>query len=147
MRVSEAALALITRVNPLGKTEYLTQWNEKWQAYSLIGGHREDGESFRDCCIREIEEELGLKRDVDFTLADRPERPTYEYTAFSKSAQEVTCYQVELFSARIARSAMTAIEAIHDIRWLTVGEIQHRQTSTGRTVSEQIAIILQHLGD
>ena len=50
MRVSEAALALITRVTPQGEAEYLTQWNEKWQAYSLIGGHREPDESFRDCC-------------------------------------------------------------------------------------------------
>ena len=41
MRISEAALALITRINAHGETEYLTQWNEKWQAYSLIGGHRE----------------------------------------------------------------------------------------------------------
>ena len=54
MRFSEAALALITRVNAQGETEYLTQWNEKWQAYSLIGGHHEEGESFRECCIREI---------------------------------------------------------------------------------------------
>ena len=39
MRISEAALALITRVNMRGEMEYLTQWNEKWQAYSLIGAH------------------------------------------------------------------------------------------------------------
>lgn len=147
MRVSEAALALITRVNAQGETEYLTQWNEKWQAYSLIGGHREAGESFRECCIREVEEELGLKRDVDFTVADDPVTPTCEYTAYSHSALEKTRYRVSVFPAQVAPGVMHMIDATHGNRWLNASEIIDRQTSTGRTVSDQIAFTLQLTGN
>lgn len=66
MKISHAVLALITRINLHGETEYLTQWNNGWQAYSLIGGHVEADDSFRECCDRGVEEELELKYESEF---------------------------------------------------------------------------------
>jgi len=53
MRTSTAAIAAIQQHDA-----WLVQWNENWNAYSLIGGHLETGESFRECCEREIMEAL-----------------------------------------------------------------------------------------
>ncbi len=58
MRTSQAGLALIRRHQPAdGETQYMSQWSETWHRYSLVGGHVEPSESFRDCTIREIAEE------------------------------------------------------------------------------------------
>ncbi len=71
MRTSQAALALFSRVNSHGENEYLTQWNKAWQAYSLIGGHVEVGETFRACCVREVVEELECDA-AQFLVATKP---------------------------------------------------------------------------
>src|SRR5438128_10124068 len=73
MRLSEAGLALVRRVGPDGAPEYLVQWNDNWQRFSLPGGHVEPGESFRACCAREVAEELGLSAGTDFRVAPEPE--------------------------------------------------------------------------
>lgn len=143
MRISEAALALITRVNAQDEAEYLTQWNEKWQAYSLIGGHREEGESFRECCLREVEEELGLKRIADFTVAAKSVGSTVDFTMDSMSAGEETRYGIELFRAEIASANVyDAVNAAPLNRWLSASEIENRMTEDGRTVSEQVFRVL-----
>jgi hypothetical protein len=137
MRVSEAALALITRVDAQGEMEYLSQWNEKWQAYALVGGHRENGESFRDCCLREIEEELALLRNVDFTIAAEPLVPRIEFTAFSKSAKQDSAYRIELFSTQLKQTPnVAAIGANTENRWLQAADIFRGSTSDGRAVAE-----------
>ena len=46
--------------------------NAKWQALSLIGGQKHDDEKFRECCIREVCEELALSLD-QFQVADEPD--------------------------------------------------------------------------
>lgn len=147
MRISEAALALITRVNTQDETEYLTQWNEKWQAYSLIGGHREEGESFRECCIREIEEELELKRDVNFGVPETPVAPTVEFMMYSKTAGEETRYRMQLFRVEIGSARdRELIDANPVNRWLSESEIGNRLSSEGRPVSEQVVRVLTASG-
>ncbi|NIY14612.1 MAG: NUDIX domain-containing protein, partial [Nitrospinaceae bacterium] len=71
MRSSEGALAWITRDGAMGQ-EWLTRWNRKWNNRSLIGGHREDGESFRDCLVREILEETGIREGEDYVMSSEP---------------------------------------------------------------------------
>lgn len=142
-RSSHAGLALIARVNAAGGTEVLAQWNERWQAWSLIGGHREAGESFRECCLREVEEELGLRREIDFTVAAAPISPTVEFTMFSKSARAETRYAMELFSVEILSTAACDAIDVHPLnRWLSAAEIAQRQTTDGRPVSEQVPRVL-----
>ena len=65
MRLSEAAVALIRREQD-GRTFWLARWNRNWRAYHLVGGHRRPGESFRDCLVREIAEELHLREGTDY---------------------------------------------------------------------------------
>ena len=147
MRTSEASLALITRVNALGETEYLTQWNEKWQAYSLIGGHREESESFRECCIREVEEELGLRRDVGFAVPEVPITPAIEFVMYSKTAGEETRYRMQLFRVEIASARdCDLIDANRINRWLSESEIVNRLTRDDRSVSEQVVRVLKASG-
>lgn len=47
--------------------EYLMGWNHWRQDWEIFGGCRDEGESVRDCIIREGMEELGLK-NVDYTF-------------------------------------------------------------------------------
>lgn len=141
MRISEASLALITRVNAQGETEYLTQWNEKWHAYSLIGGHREEGESFRECCIREVEEELGLTRDVDFILTDSPINPSLRFTGFSRSAQVDTMFVFELFEAMLCCS----IGRLNDCHWVQFAEAKSGIAPDGRAIADQVFRTISHV--
>lgn len=143
MRVSEAALALITRIGPGGVKSYLTQWNQKWQAYSLIGGHRRLDESFRDCCIREVEEELGLQRDIDFYVALEPITPQCEYCAFSQSARVMTQYRIELFPTQINSSrCIEKLSTIPGNRWVTEPEARNKLTNDDQPVAVQVMTIL-----
>ena len=143
MRTSEAALALITRINPQMETAYLTQWNEKWQAYSLIGGHREEGESFRDCCIREIAEELALVSENDFHVANEPLNGFCQYTAFSQSAKVMTKYRVQLFNTKLLHQEVYRKISSDPVNcWLTSAEITRMSTPTGDIVSSPVATVL-----
>ncbi len=57
-RFSRASVALITRTRN-GQTEWLLQWNNKWQTMNLIAGHREPTDvNDMACLVREIHEEL-----------------------------------------------------------------------------------------
>ena len=46
--------------------EYLLGWNRWRQDWEIFGGCKEEGETLRECIIREAEEELGLK-NVEYT--------------------------------------------------------------------------------
>jgi 8-oxo-dGTP pyrophosphatase MutT (NUDIX family) len=143
MRISEAGLALFHRQGPAG-TEYLTQWSDAWQSYSLIGGHVEPGESFRACCVREIAEELELTPDVDFRVAADPLRPLCEYTAMSKAAGVETRYRVELYAAELlTRAAEAKVNANAANRWLTEAEIRRHVCADGKEISIQVETVLE----
>jgi 8-oxo-dGTP pyrophosphatase MutT (NUDIX family) len=79
--------------------------NEHWQRYSFVGGHKRPDESFRDCMIREIAEELLLGEGRDFLVADRP-LARLEYTAWSQSAGQETRYTIELFQVQLQGDAI-----------------------------------------
>jgi len=59
MRESLGALALIRKEAEEG-TLWLGRWNRHWRSYSLVGGHKHPQETFGECIIREVGEELGL---------------------------------------------------------------------------------------
>lgn len=46
--------------------EYLMGWNKWRQDWEIFGGCMEEGETLRDCIVREAKEELGLQ-GVEFT--------------------------------------------------------------------------------
>ena len=144
MRQPRAAIALIRREFE-SSTQWLAQWNEGWRAYSFIGGHKRDEESFRECMIREIEEELGLREGADVLV---PTAPLHlEYTAVSPRAGAETEYVVELFDVGLLGDrAIAAISANQDNRWLSEPEIMRGQCHDGRPVSETPRRFLNSIG-
>lgn len=103
MRTSQAALAIITRISSLGNPEYLTQWNNAWNAYSLIGGHVEEGETFQQCCIREVAEELVCGPD-SITAAPYP-YATLRFREFSRAAKAAACWNFSCENMLAQRTA------------------------------------------
>jgi hypothetical protein len=118
MRQSVAAIALIRR-EAEGETSWLAQWNDGWQAFSFVGGHKRHNESFRECMIREISEELGLREGVDVLISSAPFHHL-EYTDVSRHTDEQTDYIIELFDvALIGSNAAGIIVANRANRWLS----------------------------
>jgi 8-oxo-dGTP pyrophosphatase MutT (NUDIX family) len=142
-----AGLALITRRRPEGATECLAHWSRRWDMFSLVGGHVDPGESFRECCAREVAEELGLAPDLDYRVAPEPLRPRQEYTAFSRSAGVETRYVVELFAVELLTpEARQRVDADPRQRWLGEDEIRRRRTGDGQPVSAQVETVLRLFG-
>jgi hypothetical protein len=145
IRESVAAIGVIRRSEG-DQTHWLAQWNAKWNAYALVGGHKWPKESFRACVIREIDEVLGLVEGADFLIADKP-IAHLEYTAWSASAEEETAYTMELFDIDLnGEDTYTTIDANQANRWLTEKEVQTQQTSDGKSVSQTMARVLSAVG-
>ncbi len=145
MRRSEAAIALI-RGDFESTTQWLAQWNEGWQAFNFVGGHRHDDESFRECMIRELDEELGLREGADLLVPTAPVKHL-EYTAVSQRAREETEYVIELFDvALVGDRALAAIAGNPANRWLSEPEIMARRCHDGRPVGETPRRFLNELG-
>jgi len=140
MRRSIAALALIRREEH-GRPRWLLQWNPSWNAFSFVGGHKRPEESFRECMVREIGEELGLEDGTDFVMGGAP-AAHLEYNAWSHGAREETAYTMELFDVQLEPSARVAIEANPANRWLSEDEIRTGRCTDGRPVSGTVNLIL-----
>jgi molecular chaperone DnaJ len=67
MRQSVAAVALIRR-SEAGQALWLAQWNPHWRRYNFVAGHKRPDESFRQCVVRELAEELGLREGADISV-------------------------------------------------------------------------------
>jgi 8-oxo-dGTP pyrophosphatase MutT (NUDIX family) len=144
MRHSQAAQALVRR-RAAGRTEYLAQWNQKWQSLHLVGGHRNEGESFRDCLCRELHEELGLRPETDYRLPEQP-FAHLEYTAFSKAAGEETAYVMELFEVELAPAAAARISSDPANAWVSEAEVLAGRAADGRAVSATTRLLLEKAG-
>jgi len=157
-RESRAAVALICRRKG-NENQWLTRWNKNWQCYYFIGGHKLDGESYRECMMREIREELGIRREDGFTVS--PEAcARLEYAAHSKSAEAETDYTVELFGVKaeteyevelfdvrlVGEVERKKIQSKQAIRWLNEEEIRAGQCADGLPVSETMVRVLDHIG-
>jgi len=139
LRQSEGGIALIHRTIA-GKREWLAQWNDNWKAFFFIGGHRDGTETFRECVIREIEEELGLTEagcPVSDFVAHR-----LEYRAVSRSSGELTHYFMELYRAQPTPAAVEKIERDSMNKWLDDDEIRRLEAHDGRAVSVSMGMLL-----
>lgn len=145
MRRSLAALALIRHQDESGRTCWLVQWHAKWNAYALVGGHKRSDETFRQCLIREVTEELQLTVDIDFAVAPEP-LAQLEYTAWSHSAGQDTQYTIELFDVELTAAARRKVDADPINRWLTEAEIRDQRTTDDNPVSETVGVMLNQVG-
>lgn len=144
-RQSVAACALIRRHQD-GKTAWLTQWNRKWGCYHLVGGHKRPDESFRECLVREIGEELGLQEnDGSVSVAAEPAAHV-EYKAWSASARQLTLYITELFHVQLTGDAAHQKVDNNSLnRWITDAEIRQRRCVDGQSISEALVRLLSRL--
>jgi 8-oxo-dGTP pyrophosphatase MutT (NUDIX family) len=142
-RESVSAVALIRREEE-GRCLFLAQWNTHWQAFHFVSGHRLAEESFRECAVREVSEELGLSAGDDFIVADQP-LAHLEYGAWSESARTETFYIVEVFPVELRPSALGPVADNPQNRWVTAAEIAAGLTADGRRVSPTMALILSKL--
>lgn len=145
MRKSIAAVAAIQREDETG-TLWLARWNAKWQCYHFISGHKRPGESFRECIVREVREELHLSEGTDFRVGDDP-LARVEYEGWSRSARAETIYTMELFEVKVTgTSAWKTLDADAKCRWLTKAEIQAQKCKDGKPVSSTAELLLSKLG-
>jgi 8-oxo-dGTP pyrophosphatase MutT (NUDIX family) len=145
MRNSVAAIALIQR-EVQGHTEWLARWNSNWNAFSFVGGHKDERETFRDCLIREVIEELGLEPDADFHVAELPQSHL-EYAGWSGGARAEAAYTMELYPVDLTGDfTHEKIDQDPGNRWLKAAEIQCTRTEDGKPISGTVALLLQMSG-
>lgn len=133
MRESVASIAIIRRA-AAEKVEWLAQWNSIWCSYFFVGGHKRPEESFRDCLLRELAEELALA-PPDCLVAEQP-LAIVEYTAWSARAGEPTAYRLALFDVQLAQEGAARRVADDPAnRWLAEGEIRALRASDDRPIS------------
>jgi 8-oxo-dGTP pyrophosphatase MutT (NUDIX family) len=143
-RRSVAALALITRQEQ-GQTLFLVQWNIHWRALSLVGGQKRPEETFRDCLVREIGEELGLALGDDYQIGDQPP-VRLEFEAFSEGAWELTSYIMEIIWVALKEdSALGKVAANPDTRWVSEAEILGGRCADSTRISPTLARVLMIL--
>ena len=136
MRESRGALARIARQHD-GETQWFVRWNRKWESFALIGGHVESGETYRECLLREIEEEIGLNEpDV---AASEHATTELSYAAFSKRAKAETQYTLLLFDVDIAVATTARLVAEDErLRWVSLSEIHAEKTQDGKGISDVV---------
>lgn len=141
MRVSEAAFAMICR-QAEGQILWLLRWNRPWKCYHVVGGHRHNDETYRQCVIREIGEELGLREGIDFQCG-ADVRLRIEYEAWSASAREETRYLFEVFDIDPpAGREWDFSESDEDVRWVSETDIHEQKCPDGKPISETTKRVL-----
>lgn len=143
LRESQAAVALARTRTP-GGWAYLCQWSDTWRALHFVGGHREPGESFRECAAREVQEELHLTAD-QFALPAEP-LARLEYVAFSESARVPTWYLMAVFPLVLSDDARRRAEGEPENAWVGPADVRRGTTADGRRVSPTVSLLLGKLG-
>ena len=145
MHKSIASIALIRR-EAESQTLWLARWDEGSKSYGFVGGHKQDHESFRECLIREIGEDLGLHEGRDVLVASAP-LEHLEYTEVSRSTGEQTEYIIELFDVALTGSGTrSTIDANPAYCWLSEPEIMAEACNDDRPISSIAKRFLNKLG-
>jgi 8-oxo-dGTP pyrophosphatase MutT (NUDIX family) len=141
LRQSLASVAAITRVEA-GETRWLVQWNEGWDGYFLVGGHKRQDETFFGCIVREIGEELGLPDAKDFNVPPEP-RCCLQFIGYSDRLRQPTAYMIEVFDVSIdGKAAQARIDDNPANRWVSEDEIRAGRAEDGRTISPTMEKVL-----
>lgn len=124
----------------------MSRWNVYWRCFNLISGHKLATETFHQCMVRELAEELGLESFMDYLVRNVP-LAHLEYTDLSKSAQVETAYTIEAFDVEFTSEAIwDRVMANPRVRALTEREIREGQCTDGSPVSAAILRVLDSVG-
>jgi 8-oxo-dGTP pyrophosphatase MutT (NUDIX family) len=141
MRESEAAVAII-RSGEACQPAWLARWNDRWQAYHFVAGHRRSDETFRQCLIRELGEELRLAETTDYQAPRQP-ITTVEFVGFSERAQVETRYKMLPFHVELTETARSVVGNQSEVRWLSLSEIIKGQSNDGQRVSPTMRRLIE----
>lgn len=147
LRRSEGGIAFIHGTDQYGRPAMLAQWNEEWEGFFLIGGHREKGETYEQCLRREIREELKIPDGEGDGFTVEGELEPIRYVAWSRRAEEYTDYEMYVFDVKLTPARQAAVNASASalkLRWLLPAEIAAEQTNAGQRISETVHV-LTHL--
>lgn len=140
-RQSIGAAALIHRQGTDG-TEWFARWNQNWDCFHVVGGHKWEGESFRECMLRELGEELGLSNGQLLVVPAEPVHMA-TYAAWSERAGEVTDYTLALFAVSASPDlGSKAVASQQEVRWITEDEILAGVCDDGLRVSDTFKTLL-----
>ena len=138
---SEAAAALICR-RQAGQPQWFARWNRNWRCFFLVGGHRKKSESFRDCLVREIREELGIQENLHF-VAPHTAAARVEYDAWSERTKAWTHYVFDLFDVQASAGLQwERADSAEPVRWLSEREVRAGRTDDGQDVSPTMIRLL-----
>jgi len=140
MRKSDGAVAVVQRAES-SITLFLARWNRHWESYNFVSGHRRQAESFRECIIREIVEELNLESETDFCVSAEP-LIHLEYTGWSESAKVQTFYTMELFAAMLTEESSRKVNDDLLNRWVNRQEILNGKCENGKRISPTMQFFL-----
>lgn len=87
---------------------------KKW---AIPSGGREIGETFEECCMREVEEETGYKAEVIEEIKVKKERYVHWNTVV-----EVHYFLVQIVGGK--RNLQDPDQLIYDVDWKSINEIQ-----------------------
>ncbi|MFA1820176.1 NUDIX hydrolase [Virgibacillus oceani] len=90
---------------------------EEKKKWSIPSGGREKGETFEECCIREVEEETGYIVKVVEKI--KLKRARYDYW---NTVAEVHYFLVQIVGGN--RNFQDPDQLIYDIAWKTINEIK-----------------------
>jgi pyrimidine-nucleoside phosphorylase len=144
-REIDAAVVIVKDVTRRGST-YLVQLNRRWGMFNFISGKRESGEDLcmRGTAMREVEEELELVRDEDFTVEEIATNPV-EVIQYSRRESCYTRYQFYLYHLTFfgeRRSLLQRLSRNVDNRWLTEAELTAGWSGDGSAVSPSVVRIV-----
>ncbi len=107
--------------NKLDQILFMKRTRGDW--WSLPGGRMDIGESAQDCCIREMEEETGLKTEIlRLIAANTSPFSVCAYPDGNVHQSFVLCFEVQLLSGELQASAESA-----GFRWVARKDIDSIQ--------------------
>jgi ADP-ribose pyrophosphatase YjhB (NUDIX family) len=90
---------------------------EEKKTWSIPSGGKEEGETFPECCLREMEEETGYKVEIGHEL--KVKEGSYDQLQIS--------FEVHYYSVKLVGGAMTIQDPdhlIYDVAWKSSEEIE-----------------------
>jgi mutator protein MutT len=95
---------------------------EEVKKWTVPSGGKEEGETFEECCVREIEEETGYKVEIDSLYQIKK-----EFLEEDQFDVEVHYFIVNLVGGQMA--IQDPDQLIYDIAWKTVAELKELELS------------------
>ena len=145
-RHSEVAYVLVC-LHIEGVPHFLLRRHEKWNDWSLVGGHLESSEmgSWAAAAVRETQEELPpLQHRRDFVLTPIFARPLAWGPIASRSASDrPTTYEAQFFAMELLQNPAEIFSrmAVEDLRL-----VPQKVLESGRSISSPLATLRARLG-